>query len=118
LRWTWPSSFESCPIPVALLPAAAAPDTAPFAAPARTWPTTFLALLRIPADDFDLPDFLPAFFLVVALDFFDPERFLEVPVADDFFFVVFLVAMVALLLWSLSTNFGVPFQISRSSFAC
>jgi hypothetical protein len=30
---------------------------------------------------------------VVALDFFDPERFLEVPVADDFFFVVFLVAM-------------------------
>jgi hypothetical protein len=50
-------------------------------------------LLRIPADDFDLPDFLAAFFLVVALDFFDPERFLEVPVADDFFFVVFLVAM-------------------------
>jgi hypothetical protein len=55
-----------------------------------------LALLKIPADDFDLPDFLPAFFLVVALGFFELEPFLEVPVAVDFFFVVFLVAIVFL----------------------
>jgi hypothetical protein len=80
-----------------LLPASAAPATASFAAPARTLPTTFLALLRIPADDFDLLDFLPAFFLVVALDFFERERRVEGPVVVDFFLVVFLVAMVLLL---------------------
>jgi hypothetical protein len=56
-------------------------------------------------DDFDLPDFVPAFFLVAAADFLDPDCFPALLVEVDFFFVVFLVAIVSPVFCSfLSTN--------------
>jgi len=73
-------------MPDALVPASAAPITAPLAAPAtapvKTSPTTFFALLMIPG----LPDFLRPLFLLDAdeTDFF---------FAADRFFVPFLVAI-------------------------
>jgi hypothetical protein len=88
-------------IPVTLLPASAAPSTAPFAAPAtappQTLPTTFFALLMIPGDDLDL---LPArFLLVAAAPDFLAVNFFAVFLAADRFFVVFLVAIFSPLIY-------------------
>lgn len=75
-------------MPVALVPASAAPTTAPVAAPAtapvKTSRTTFFALLMIPGE-LALPDFLRPLFLLDAdeTDFFAADRF----------FVLFLVAI-------------------------
>ena len=59
-------------MPVALLPASAAPVTAPFAAPATapitTSRTTFFALLIIPGDERFLVDFFLALFLATRED--------------------------------------------------
>ncbi len=92
--------------PVAVVPASAAPATAPFAAPVaaptKTLPITVVTLLIIPGDDFVLVAFLLVFFFVAPPDFLEPDCFLAVPVAVDFFFAVFLVAIV----------FGFPFRVS------
>ena len=84
---------------MALLPASAAPTTAPAAAPAtapvKTSPTTFLALLKIPGDELDLPDFLPRPFLLedAETDFFAGERFFAVLLPVDRLFVFLVVAI-------------------------
>ena len=78
-------------MPVALVPASAAPTTAPVAAPAtapvKTSRTTFFALLIMPGE-LALPDFLRPLFLLDAgeTDFFAANRF----------FVLFLVAILSL----------------------
>jgi hypothetical protein len=78
-----------------LVPASAAPTTAPVAAPAtapvKTSPTTFFALLKMPGER-ELPDFLLPLFL---LDADEPDFF-----AADRFFVFFLVAIRFLMLSS------------------
>ena len=72
-------------MPVALLPASAAPDTAPFAAPAAAPTSTalmvFFAFFKMPGAErlppFLAPVFLPDFLLEVeAPDFFLPADFL------------------------------------------
>jgi hypothetical protein len=89
------SAFGGSSIPVALVPASAAPTTAPVAAPAtaplKTSPTTFFALLIIPGDERRLPDFFPPLFLldVEAADFLAGDRFFV-----DRFFVFFVVTIV------------------------
>jgi len=76
-------------MPDALVPASAAPITAPLAAPAtapvKTSRTTFFALLMMPGG-FGLPDFLRPLFL---LDAGEADLFF----AADRFFVPFLVAI-------------------------
>ena len=80
-------------MPDALVPASAAPATAPVAAPAtapvKTSRTTFFALLMIPGR-FGLPDFLRPLFLLDAdeTDFFAADRF----------FVLFWVAIIFFML--------------------
>ena len=80
-------------MPGALVPASAAPTTAPVAAPAtapvKTSRTTFFALLMMPGE-LGLPDFLRPLFLLDAdeTDFFAADRF----------FVLFLVAIDFLML--------------------
>ena len=82
--------FVDPPIPVALVPASAAPATAPVAAPAtapeKTSRATFLTLLMMPGE-LGLRDFLRPFLLDAdETDFFAPDRF----------FVFFLVAIASL----------------------
>lgn len=76
-------------MPVALLPASAAPDTAPFAAPAAAPTSTalmvFFAFFKMPGEE-RLPPFLaPIFFLPdVLLDVEAPDFFLPADFLADF----------------------------------
>lgn len=76
-------------MPVALLPASAAPDTAPFAAPAAAPTSTalmvFFAFFKMPGEE-GLPPFLaPIFFLPdVLLDVEAPDFFLPADFLADF----------------------------------
>lgn len=79
-----------CPMPVASLPASAAPVTSPLAAPATapitTSSTTVFALLITPGDERFLVDFVAALFLVaLAATDFGATDFL----ATDFFATAF-----------------------------
>lgn len=93
---------------MALLPASAAPTTAPVAAPAtapvNTSRTAFVALLKIPGAELAFRDLLPPVFLLEAdeADFFAVDRFFVVLPPVDRFFVLFVVAIQFLL--DLSTN--------------
>ena len=69
------------PIPVALLPASAAPETAPLAAPAAAPTITsfkvFFAFFKMPGEERLLPFFVPVFFFPDLLpDFLAPDFFL------------------------------------------
>ena len=81
-------------MPVALLPASAAPDTAPLAAPAAAPTTTafkvFFAFFRIPGEE-RLPPFLaPVFFFPDFLPDLDvPDFFLPADFLADFLAAIY-----------------------------